>query len=110
MKEYSGSTSHAVTELSVISHSPMRYVRAPLAELGRFPLGLVVGGALVFDHHTHLRFDMAPALGRPAPETDDDRMRAVLTWMTAVLSNQVARNSVPGLDGRVALTLTGPRR
>ena len=31
-------------------------------------------GALVFDHHTHLRHDMAPALGRPVPGTDANRM------------------------------------
>jgi hypothetical protein len=73
-----------------------------------YPIGLMISGALVFDHHTHLRHDMAPALGRPVPATDADRMRAVLTWMTAVLSNQVAHAPVDGLDARIALTLTGP--
>ena len=77
-------------------------------DLGRFPLGLLIGGALVFDHHTHLRHDLAPALGGPVPPTDAARMRAVLTWMIAVLNNQVARAPVAGLDARVALTLTGP--
>ncbi|UUU35658.1 hypothetical protein JIX56_40645 [Streptomyces sp. CA-210063] len=51
-----------------------------------------------------------PALGRPTPATDADRMRAVLTWMLAVLNNQVGQASVAGLDARVALTLTGPGR
>ncbi|TDO44027.1 hypothetical protein EV643_11750 [Kribbella sp. VKM Ac-2527] len=51
---------------------------------------------------------MAPALGRGAPPTDADRMRAVLTWMIAVLSNQIAQAPIAGLDARVALTLTGP--
>jgi len=32
----------------------------------------------------------------------------VLTWMTAVLSNQVAHAPADGLDARIALTLTGP--
>lgn len=68
----------------------------------------MIGGALVFDHHTHLRHDMAPALGRPVPSTDADRMRAVVTWMIAVLSNQVAQAPIAGLDAHVALTLTGP--
>ncbi|MER7564090.1 hypothetical protein ABTZ93_14110 [Streptomyces sp. NPDC097941] len=71
-------------------------------------MGLLIGGALVFDHHTHRRYDLAPALGRPTPATDADRMRAVLTWMLAVLDNQVRQSPVAGLDGRVALTLTGP--
>lgn len=35
-------------------------------------------------------------------------MRAVLTWMLAVLSNQVGQAPVAGLDARVALMLTGP--
>ncbi|MFH9001976.1 maleylpyruvate isomerase N-terminal domain-containing protein [Streptomyces afghaniensis] len=98
----------AITLLGVVRRTPAARVRVPLAELGRHPLGLVIGGALVFDHHTHLRHDMAPALGRPVPPTDADRMRAVLTWMIAVLSNQVAQAPVAGLDARVALTLTGP--
>jgi hypothetical protein len=39
----------------------------------------MISGALVFDHHTHLRHDMVSALGRPVPATDADRIRAVLT-------------------------------
>jgi hypothetical protein len=62
----------------------------------------MISRALVFDHQTHLRHDMAPALGRPVPDTDAGRMRAVLTWMIAVLSNQVAS------DGRVAAHVTAP--
>lgn len=108
MAEYNRATRRASALLAVVSRSPMRAVRAPLAELGRFPLGLFIGGALVFDHHTHLRHDIAPALGRPAPATDAGRMQAVLTWMTAVLNNQVAQHPVAGLDSRVGLTLTGP--
>ena len=108
MAEYQRATRRTTTLLDVVRRTPATRVRVPLAELGRYPLGLLIGGALVFDHHTHLRHDMAPALGRPAPPTDADRMRAVLTWMIAVLSNQVAHAPVAGLDARVALTLTGP--
>jgi hypothetical protein len=56
----------------------MVWARVPLAELGCYPLGLMIGGAPAFDHHTHLCHDMAAALGRPVPPTDADRMRAVL--------------------------------
>ncbi|MFG2025718.1 maleylpyruvate isomerase family mycothiol-dependent enzyme [Streptomyces sp. NPDC048825] len=107
MAEYQRAGRRATTLLDVVRRTPAARVRVPLAELGRHPLGLLIGGALVFDHHTHLRHDMAPALGRPVPSTDADRMRAVLTWMIAVLSNQVAQAPVAGLDARVALTLTG---
>jgi uncharacterized protein (TIGR03083 family) len=108
MTEYERASRRATTILDVVRRTPATRLRIPLAELGRYPLGLLIGGALVFDHHTHLRHDLAPALGRPTPPTDADRMRAVLTWMIAVLNNQVAQTPVTGLDARVALTLTGP--
>ena len=106
--EYERASRRAITLLDLVRRTPARRLRLSLAELGRFPLGLMIGGALVFDHHTHLRVDMTPALGRAAPATDADRMGAVLTWMLAVLNNQVAQAPVPGLDGRLCLTLTGP--
>jgi uncharacterized protein (TIGR03083 family) len=106
--EYKRATRRAATLLDVVRRTPASRLCIPLAELGRYPLGLLIGGALVFDHHTHLRHDMATALGRAVPAADADRMRAVLTWMIAVLSNQVAQAPVAGLDARVALTLTGP--
>jgi uncharacterized protein (TIGR03083 family) len=108
MVEYERASRRATTLLDVVRRTPVSRVRIPLAELGRYRLGLMIGGALVFDHHTHLRHDIAPALGRPVPPTDADRMRAVLTWMIAVLSNQIAQAPVAGLDARVALNLTGP--
>jgi uncharacterized protein (TIGR03083 family) len=108
MTEYEKSSRRAISLVNAIRRSPAARLRFSLAELGRYPIGLMISGALVFDHHTHLRHDMAPALGRPVPATDADRMRAVLTWMTAVLSNQVAHAPVDGLDAHIALTLTGP--
>jgi hypothetical protein len=108
MAEYERASRRATTLLDIVRRTPANRLRMPLAELGRYPLGLMIGGALVFDHHTHLRHDLAPALGRPVPHTDADRMRAVLTWMIAGLNNQVAQAPVTGLDDRVALTLTGP--
>jgi hypothetical protein len=108
MAEYTRATRRATTLLDLVRRTPATRLRVPLVELGRYPLGLLIGGALVFDHHTHLRHDMAPALDRPTPGTDADRMWAVLTWMLAVLNNQVGQAPVAGLDTRVALTLTGP--
>jgi hypothetical protein len=107
MTEYEKSSRRAISLVNAIRRSPAARLRFSLAELGRYPIGLMISGALVFDHHTHLRHGMARALGRPVPLTDADRMRAVLTWMTAVLSNQVAHAPVGGLDARIALTLTG---
>lgn len=87
--------------------TPLGRVQAPLAELGRFPARLLAS-AVLFDHHTHLRHDMAPALGRPAPATDANRMAAVLEWMTAVLANQLAAAKPEWLDRPLSLTLAGP--
>jgi uncharacterized protein (TIGR03083 family) len=97
-----------VTRLaSVVAATPLTALRVPLAELGRFRLGLLVGGAMVFDQHTHLRFDLAPALGRVAPTTDANRMSVVIEWMLAVLANQLRSNQPEWRDRGVLLTLTG---
>jgi uncharacterized protein (TIGR03083 family) len=92
----------------VVHRTPARKVPLPLGELGSFPVGSILGPALVFDVHTHLRHDMAPPLGRPAPQTDDLRMSAVLTWMFAVLGNQLRSASPAWLDRPLSITLDGP--
>lgn len=108
MSELMTSTSTVARLLGLVRRTPLRAVPMQLNELGKFPVGLLMGGALTFDLHTHLRHDMAPALGVPTPPTDGSRMRAVLEWMTAVLSNQTAKAPVPGIDAGLTLTLTGP--
>jgi uncharacterized protein (TIGR03083 family) len=87
--------------------TPLGKVQTPLAGLGRFPARLLPS-ALVFDHHTHLRFDIAPALNRTVGDIDANRMAAVLEWMTAVLANQLTASAPAWLDRPLALTLTGP--
>ncbi len=82
-------------------------VRLPVGELGRFPVR-VLPSALVFDHHTHLAHDMAPALGRSVPALDSNRMAAVLEWMTAVLANQLSASKPVWLDRPLSITLAGP--
>lgn len=91
----------------VLTAAALNRVRVPLAELGRFPVRLVPS-AMVFDHHTHLRHDMAPVLGRAVPAGDANRMAVVLEWMTAVLSNQLRALRPAWLDRPVGLTLSGP--
>jgi uncharacterized protein (TIGR03083 family) len=89
------------------ARTPLGRLHLPLSELGRFPVSKILS-AIVFDHHTHLRYDIAPALGRPVPETDAGRMAVVLEWMMAVLSNQLRIARYEWLDRPVAITLTGP--
>jgi uncharacterized protein (TIGR03083 family) len=85
-----------------LAHAPMR-----LAELGRFRVGQLLC-AIVFDTHTHLRHDVASALGRTVPDTDANRMAVVLEWMMAVLSNQLCAARHEWLDQPVSITLSGP--
>ncbi|MBG6239959.1 uncharacterized protein (TIGR03083 family) [Mycetocola sp. CAN_C7] len=108
LAEFETATRTAARMLAVVRHTPLRAVPMKLNELGTYPMALLVGGALIFDLHTHRRHDMSPALGKKTPSTDADRMRAVLAWMTAVLNNQTAQSPVSGLDAGLILTLTGP--
>jgi uncharacterized protein (TIGR03083 family) len=93
--------------MGAVTRTPL--VRAPtrLAELGRFTTGQLLY-AIVFDTHIHFRHDIAPALGKPVPDTDANRMAVVLEWMMAVLSNQLRADLPNWLDRPVSIGLTGP--
>ncbi|MGY4101910.1 maleylpyruvate isomerase N-terminal domain-containing protein [Nocardia sp. R16R-3T] len=93
---------------TALAYTPLRRVRLPLGELGRFPAGMLLSGAMLFDHHTHLRFDIAPALDRRLPETDPARIAGVLGWMFAVLSNQVESAETDWLAYPLDIVLRGP--
>ena len=62
---------------------------------------------LVFDWHTHLTYDVAPAINRPVPPIDDHRLAATLEWMLSGLE-QMNRDQMWWLDKSLTLTLTGP--
>jgi len=85
---------------------PLGGVKIPLGELGKYPLG-IFPAAFTFDHHTHLRHDMAEALGKTPPPTDGARMAVVLEWMMAGLP-QMCRDAMTVIDQPLDLTLTGP--
>lgn len=107
LAEYERWSTRATGLLGFAARTPLGRVQMQLGELGRFPVGMFLS-AMVFDHHTHLRHDIAPALGRPAPDTDATRMAIVLEWMMAVLRNQLRAAAPVWLDRPVALTLSGP--
>ncbi|APE18226.1 maleylpyruvate isomerase family mycothiol-dependent enzyme [Mycolicibacterium pallens] len=107
LAEYRRWSGVAAAVFPLMGRRPLGGVPMALGELGRFPLR-VLTGAMVFDHHTHLRHDMAPALDRPAPGTDANRMAVVLEWMMAVLSNQTRAATPAWLDRPLDITLTGP--
>ncbi|HET6736350.1 maleylpyruvate isomerase family mycothiol-dependent enzyme [Mycobacterium sp.] len=107
LAEYERWSQVVLRVMGAVSRTPL--VRAPmrLAELGRFSTGQLLC-AIVFDTHTHLRHDIAPALGRPAPSTDANRMAVVLEWMMAVLGNQLRAAGPAWLDRPLSITLSGP--
>jgi uncharacterized protein (TIGR03083 family) len=94
--------------IGVAARLPLDWMRLPMAELGWFPGGMMIGGAMTFDHHTHLRHDIAPALGRPVPGTDANRMAVVLEWMFAVVRNQLRSARPEWFVRPVTIKLEGP--
>jgi uncharacterized protein (TIGR03083 family) len=106
LAEYERWSQVVLRVLGAVSRTPLVHARIRLAELGRFPTGQLLC-AIVFDTHTHLRYDIAPALGRPAPGTDANRMAVVLEWMMAVLSNQLRAADLAWLDRPLSITLSG---
>jgi uncharacterized protein (TIGR03083 family) len=107
LAEYERWSGRGIKVVSWVSRTPLARMRIPVGELGRYPVGQIAG-AVVFDTHIHLRHDMTPALDRPAPATDDNRMAVVTDWMMAVLSNQLRFDQPHWRDRAVMLTLIGP--
>lgn len=105
LDEYVTWTDRAAKLLRLGAAGPLGAIPIPLGELGYFPLRLMPSTA-IFDWHVHLRHDIAPALGRPAPPTDDPRMTAVIEWMT-VLLQQSHQQQLNWLRKPVMLTLRG---
>jgi len=97
--EYLKWTPRLIMLANVVTKCRIGGAKLPLAELGWFRLDALLIGAMVFDHHVHLRHDMAPAVGLPAPETDAQRLAIVLEWMFAVLHNQMTSGQA-ALDHR----------
>ncbi|WKG02384.1 maleylpyruvate isomerase family mycothiol-dependent enzyme [Mycolicibacterium sp. HK-90] len=107
LTEYERWSGRTLRAASLLAKTPARALRTRLGELGSFEVGLVLPGALVFDHHTHLRHDIAPAIGVPAPGTDAQRMSVVVEWMLAVLANQLKAAPPSCLRAPVCLELPG---
>jgi len=108
LAEYRVWSRRMITAAKIVCWTPARKVAVPLAELGRFPLDLLLFGAMTFDQHVHLRHDMAPALDRSVPESDANRVAVVLRWMFAVLQNQLSRSRPDWLDRPIGIVLDGP--
>jgi hypothetical protein len=106
LDEFSTSTKRAIVALDVLTALGAGRVRLPVGELGIFPLN-VFPAMYTFDLHTHLRHDIAPAIDRSVPATDDQRMTAVVRWLMALLA-QSHRAQLDWMDASLSLSLAGP--
>ncbi|MGB9223538.1 maleylpyruvate isomerase N-terminal domain-containing protein [Mycobacterium sp.] len=95
----------AALAFEVATRGPLGEITLPLGAIGRYP-ARVLPCALVFDWHTHLHYDIAPALGKSAPPADERRMRATLEWMLAGME-QMNQPQMGWVDRPITLTLTG---
>lgn len=108
LAEYERWSRTLITAARLSLSTPLAGLRMPLGELGKFPARLLLAGAMTFDQHTHLRHDIAAALGLPAPDIYATRMTVILEWMFAVLSNQLRAARPAWLDRSIGITLRGP--
>jgi hypothetical protein len=106
LREYESWSGRFLTLAPVTQRPPVRGLRIPLGDIGRYPMGLLAS-AFVFDHHVHLRHDIAAALGRSVPPPDAAHTEAVLEWLMAGLP-QMCGTALAWLDRPVALILSGP--
>ncbi|WP_067990667.1 maleylpyruvate isomerase N-terminal domain-containing protein [Nocardia pseudobrasiliensis] len=106
LRDFTAWSGRGCRALAVLTAPGPDQIRLPIGELGWYPLRLVPA-MFVFDWHTHLRHDIAPALDRQPPPTDPRRMSATLAWLTGLLARS-HREALGWLDAPVALTLTGP--
>jgi len=105
--EYETWSRRLLTLARIVDATPSRRIPVRLAELGRFPVGSLLTGAFVFDHHTHLRFDLAPVLNVDMPPAAPVELRVAIEWMTAVLSNQIKAGAFDALSAPITLNLGG---
>ena len=105
LTEYRTWSSRVAKLLSVSIRRPLGSLPVRIGELGWYPTRLLPS-AMTFDAHTHLRHDIALALDRPVPPTDDQRMTCVVEWLLALLEKLNAESRT-WLDRPVLVSLTG---
>ncbi|MGE0216523.1 maleylpyruvate isomerase family mycothiol-dependent enzyme [Mycolicibacterium sp.] len=108
LAEYERWTARSTRLAAGLVRTPLARMSVPLGELGRFPLGLLMTAAGVFDQYTHLHFDLAPALGQDRPPADARQLDVAIQWMLAVLGNQLATARHGWFHRPIGLTLLGP--
>jgi uncharacterized protein (TIGR03083 family) len=85
---------------------PLRALPIKMAEIGTYPAA-VLTSAVVFDHTLHVTYDIATALGRPAPQPDANMVTVGIEWMMLGLP-AMSGDRLSWLTGPVEVNLVGP--
>jgi uncharacterized protein (TIGR03083 family) len=103
--EFDSCSRRLLAAFSVAARGPLAAIRVPVAGLGVYPLRLFPS-MLVFDWDTHLRLDVASAIGKCVPPASAKRSAVALEWMIAGIE-QMNRATMDWVDRPLGLTLRG---
>jgi len=105
LREYESWGGRVLTLVPLTQRPPLRGLPLPLGDIGKYPMGLLAS-ALTFDHHVHLRHDIAVPLGRTLPPPSGEHMAVVTEWLMAGMP-QMCGDALSWVDRPLALVLTG---
>lgn len=105
LTEFDVWSGRTVAFVSVAARPPLGGLPVPIGELGRYPTGLFPS-IFTFDFDTHLRYDIAPAIGLTLEPPTAQRTAVILDWLILGLE-QMNRTAMGWVDRPLALTLKG---
>jgi uncharacterized protein (TIGR03083 family) len=105
LTEFDVWSSRTVAFVSVASRPVIGMLPVPIGELGRYPTSLFPS-VFTFDFDTHLRHDIAPAIGLTLDPLTARRTAVILDWLIPGLE-QMNRTTMGWVDRPLALTLKG---
>ncbi|HYT39575.1 MAG TPA: maleylpyruvate isomerase family mycothiol-dependent enzyme [Acidimicrobiia bacterium] len=106
LAEYEKWSGRMATLLAAAQRPPLSMVPFKLGELGVYPMALVAG-AVVFDTHTHLHYDMAPVVGRTLPPATPETVAVINEWVLEGIP-KMCKTALSFLDRPLTITLDGP--
>lgn len=105
LSEFDVWTKRTIGFVSVASRRPFGEFPLPIGDLGTYPTS-VFPSLFTFDFDTHLRYDIAPAIGLTIDPLTGQRTAVILYWLIPGLE-QMNRTTMGWVDRPLALTLQG---
>jgi len=106
LAEYEKWSGRMAKVLALGQRPPLSKAPFKVGELGVYPMALVASAA-VFDTHLHLRYDMAPAVGRELPPAGPETVAVVNEWVLQGIP-KMCKEAISFMDRPVTITLDGP--